>query len=121
MGIEGLVMKMEIDIEQCRENDKIKEIITQSDLSIKHMKLFLRLCDTIYIHGINYNVIIEGKQVIILLISSKPENKTGEFHTSSLGTVLYRMRDIEMNNDDISSYCLVEDNMIQFIINILPP
>lgn len=113
------MINLEIDIEQCRENDKIKEIITKSDISIKHMKVLLRLCDTIYIHGINYNIIIEGQKVIILLISSKPENKTGEFHTTSLGTVLYRMRDIEMNNEDISSRCLTEDNMIQIIINFL--
>lgn len=109
---------MDIDIEQCRENDKIKEIITQSHLPIKHIKLLLRLCDTIYINGINYNVIIDGEQVIILLISSKPENVTGEFHTPSLSIVLYKMRDIEKENDDITTRCVVEDNIIQIKLNI---
>jgi hypothetical protein len=109
---------LEVDIEQCRENDKIKEIITKSGLHIKYIKLLLRLCDTIYINAINYNVIINGKQVIILLISSKPENVTGEFHTPSLSIVLYKMRDIEKENDDITTRCVVEDNMIQVVLNI---
>jgi hypothetical protein len=109
---------LEIDIEQCRENDKIKEIITKSDLPIKHIKLLLRLCDTIYINAINYNVIINGGQVTILLISSKPENVTGEFNTPSLSIVLYKMRDIEKNNDDITTRCVVEDNIIQILLNI---
>jgi hypothetical protein len=109
---------LEIDIEQCRENDKIKEIITKSDLPIKHIKLLLRLCDTIYINAINYNVVIKGGSVTILLISSKPENITGEFHTPSLSIVLYKMRDIEKENDDITTKCVVEDNMIQILLNI---
>ena len=109
---------MEIDIEQCRENDMIKEIVTKSDLPIKHIKLLLRLCDTIYINAINYNVIIKGEQVIILLISSKPGNVTGEFNTPSLSIVLYKIRDIEKDNDDITTKCVVEDNMIQILLKI---
>ena len=31
--------KMKIDIEQCRENDMIKDIISKSGLQIKHIKL----------------------------------------------------------------------------------
>lgn len=50
---------MDIDIEQCRENDKIKEVISKSGLPVKYIKLLLRLSDTIYINGINYNVMVE--------------------------------------------------------------
>ena len=61
---------MDIDIEQCRENDKIKEAISKSGLSIKHIKLLLRISDVIYINAINYNVMVEDNRVSILLISS---------------------------------------------------
>ena len=50
--------KMDIDVEQCRENDIIKDIISKSGLPIKHIKLLLRLSDAIYINAINYNVAI---------------------------------------------------------------
>ena len=50
--------KMDIDVEQCRENDIIKDIISKSGLPIKHIKLLLRLSDSIYINAINYNVAI---------------------------------------------------------------
>lgn len=109
---------MDIDIEQCRENDKIKEIISKSGLPIKHIKLLLRVSDAIYINAINYNVNINDGEVIILLISSKPENKTGVFNTTSLNNVLYKLRDIEKENDDIRTRCVVEDNMIQILMDI---
>ena len=41
--MEGL--NLEIDVEQCRENDKVKEIISKSGLPIKYIKLLLRLSD----------------------------------------------------------------------------
>ena len=64
---------MEINIEQCRENDKIKDVISKSGLPIKHIKLLLRISDAIYINAINNNVSIDGSLVKLLLISSKPE------------------------------------------------
>jgi len=109
---------VDIDIEQCRENDKIKEIISKSGLPIKHIKLLLRVSDAIYINAINYNVNINDGEVIILLISSKPENKTGIFNTTSLNNVLYKLRDMEKENDDIKTKCVVEDNMIQIVMDI---
>ncbi|MGZ7210164.1 MAG: hypothetical protein ACXVHV_09820, partial [Methanobacterium sp.] len=90
---------MEIDIEQCRENDLIKRIISKSELPIKLIKILLRLSDAIYINGINYNVMTQGKGATLLLISSKPENITGEFHTISLSNVFYKLRDMEKEND----------------------
>ncbi|NYB51509.1 MAG: hypothetical protein HVN35_02940 [Methanobacteriaceae archaeon] len=109
---------MDIDIEQCRENDKIKEIISTSGLPIKHIKLLLRLSDTIYINAINYNVIIEGNQVTILLISSKPENKTGILNTFSITNVLYKLRDMEKENDDLKTHCEVEGNLFKILIDV---
>ncbi|MDP3065923.1 MAG: hypothetical protein Q8N08_04215 [Methanobacteriaceae archaeon] len=109
---------MDIDIEQCRENDKIKEIISSSELPIKHIKLLLRLSDAIYINAINYNVSVKDKQVTILLISSKPENQTGVFNTISLTNVLYRLKEIQKENDDFKTICKVEDGMLKVSINI---
>jgi hypothetical protein len=109
---------MDIDIEQCRENDKIKEIISNSGLPIKHIKLLLRLSDAIYINAINYNVITEDNRIIILLISSKPDNKMGVFNTISLTNVLFRIKEMERDNDDLSTVCEVEDNMLKVTINL---
>ncbi|HMK53752.1 MAG TPA: hypothetical protein VK444_03140 [Methanobacteriaceae archaeon] len=109
---------MDIDIEQCRENDKIKEIISSSELPIKHIKLLLRLSDAIYINAINYNVSVEDKKVIILLISSKPDNNTGVFNTISLTNVLYRLKEIQKENDDIKTICEVEEDMLKVVIDI---
>ncbi|MBM4241148.1 MAG: hypothetical protein FJ150_05755 [Euryarchaeota archaeon] len=109
---------MDIDIEQCRENDKIKEIISKSGLPIKYIKLLLRLSDAIYINAINYNVIIDQGKVIILLISSKPEDKTGVFNTTSLNNVLYKIRDIEKENDDFRTKCEIEDNLLKILIEV---
>ncbi|MEG3224745.1 MAG: hypothetical protein BME94_04225 [Methanobacteriales archaeon Met13] len=109
---------MDIDIEQCRENDKIKEIISSSELPIKHIKLLLRLSDAIYINAINYNVSVKDNQVTILLISSKPENQTGVFNTISLTNVLYRLKEIQKENDDFKTICKVEDGMLKVSINI---
>ncbi len=109
---------MEIDIEQCRENDKIKEIISKSNLPIKHIKLLLRLSDLIYLNMINYNVIIDDGRAKILLISSKSENKIGVFNTSSLGNVLYKIKDIEKENEDIKTKCSMKNNMLQVTIDI---
>lgn len=110
---------MEISIEQCRENDLIKRIISKSGLPIKLIKLLLRLSDAIYINAINYNVTIDNNGATLLLISSKPENKTGNFNTISLTNVLYKLRDIEKENDDINTKIKVEDNMVQIIVEIV--
>ena len=109
---------MDIDIEQCRENDKIKNIISNSGLPIKHIKLLLRLSDAIYINAINYNVMVEDNRFILLLISSKPDNKTGIFNTISLTNVLFRLKEIERNNDDLSTVCELKDNMLKVIIDL---
>ncbi len=109
---------MDIDIEQCRENDKIKKIISNSGLPIKHIKLLLRLSDAIYINAINYNVMVEDNRFILLLISSKPDNKTGIFNTISLTNVLFRLKEIERNNDDLSTVCELKDNMLKVIIDL---
>ncbi len=107
---------MEISIEQCRENDLIKRIISKSELPIKLIKLLLRLSDAVYINGINYNVTIQDKGAILLLISSKPENKTGDFHTISISNVFYKLRGIEKENDDINTKIKVEENMVQIMV-----
>lgn len=113
-----VVIKMDIDVEQCRENDKIKRIISKSGLPIKHIKLLLRLSDTIYINGINYNVSIEEGVVNILLISSKPANKMGVFNTISLANVIYKLRDVDSNNEDIKTRCEVKDGIINVFVEI---
>lgn len=113
-----MVILVDIDIEQCRENDKIKDIISKSGLSIKYIKLLLRLSDSIYINAINYNVQIEDGSVIILLISSKPENKTGLFNITSLTNVLYKIRDMGKENKEINTICEIEDKIMKIIINI---
>jgi hypothetical protein len=110
---------MKIDIEQCRENDKIKAVISQSGLPIKQIKLLLRITDAIYINAINYNVYIEDNIVSILLISSKPENKTGVFNTISLTNVLYRIKEMERDNDDIISKCIIIDDMLKVQVEVL--
>jgi hypothetical protein len=109
---------VDIDIEQCRENDKIKEVISKSGLPVKHIKLLLRLSDTIYINGINYNVMVEGKHVLILLISSKPDNETGVFKTYSITNVLYKLREIEKEHDDFETRCEVEDDLFKILVNL---
>jgi hypothetical protein len=109
---------MEINIEQCRQNDKIKDVISKSSLPIKYIKLLLRISDAIYINAINYNVSIDDNVVSILLISSKPENKKGSFNTISLTNVLYRIKDMEKENKDVKTQCVVNDGMIQILINI---
>jgi hypothetical protein len=109
---------MDIDIEQCRENDKIKEIISNSGLPIKHIKLLLRLSDAIYINAINYNVVVDANHVIILFISSKPKNKTGVFNTISLTNVLFRLKEMERDNDDLNTVCEVEDKMLKVTIDL---
>jgi hypothetical protein len=111
---------MDIDIEQCRENDKIKEIISTSGLPIKHIKLLLRLSDTIYINALNYNVVVEGNQVSILLISSKPDNITGVFNTFSITNVLYKLREMEKEHDDINTHCEVDGDLFKIMIEIKP-
>jgi hypothetical protein len=108
---------MDIDIEQCRENDLIKRIISKSELPIKLIKLLLRLSDAIYINAINYNVTIHDNGATLLLISSKPENKKGDFHTISLSNVFYKLRDIEKENEDVKTKIKTDENMIQIIIN----
>ena len=109
---------MDIDIEQCRENDKIKKIISNSGLPIKHIKLLLRLSDAIYINAINYNVMVEDNRFILLLISSKPDNKTGIFNTISLTNVLFRLKEMERDHDDLSTVCEVEDKMLKVTIDL---
>ena len=111
---------MDIDIEQCRENDKIKEIISTSGLPIKHIKLLLRLSDTIYINGINYNVVIDSNQVLVLLISSKPDNLTGVFNTFSITNVLDKLREMEKEHDDMKTHCEVDGDLFKILIEINP-
>jgi hypothetical protein len=110
--------KMEIDVEQCRENDIIKDIISKSSLPIKNIKLLLRLSDAIYINAINYNVAIDDGVVNLLLISSKPENIKGTFNTTSLTNVLYRIKDMEKENKEMKTKCKVVDGMLQVLIEI---
>ncbi|MGB9838797.1 hypothetical protein [Methanothermobacter sp.] len=107
---------MDIDIEQCRENDKIKEIISSSGLPIKYIKLLLRLSDGIYINGVNYNVKITDDGVSILLISSKPENRTGLFRTGALTNIFYRIREIEKENEEIETEIRVSEGLIEVMI-----
>ena len=109
---------IEINIEQCRQNDKIKDVISKSNLPIKHIKLMLRISDAIYINAINYNVSIEDDIVSILLISSKPENKKGSFNTISLTNVLFRIKDMEKENKDVKTKCVIIDGMLQVLVNI---
>ncbi len=115
-----MVNFVEIDIEQCRENDKIKDIIITSGLPIKYIKLLLRLFDTIYINAINYNVLVNDNQVVILIISSKPENITGVLHTYSITNVLYKLRDMEKDHDDLKTHCEVDENILKIILDINP-
>jgi hypothetical protein len=110
---------MDIDIEQCRENDKIKDIISKSGLSIKHIKLLLRVSDVIYINAINYNVMVKDDKITILMLSSKPENKMGSFNTTSLAIILNRIMDIEKDYDELETSCLIEDNILKIDIRIL--
>ena len=110
---------MEIDIEQCRQNDVIKDVISRSKLPIKHIKLLLRISDAIYINAINYNVAIDDSIVSILLISSKPDNIKGIFNTTSLTNVLFRIKDMEKENIDIKTKCIVEDDMIKVIVEVI--
>ena len=109
---------MEINIEQCRQNDKIKDVISKSSLPIKYIKLLLRISDAIYINAINYNVSIDEGIVSILLISSKPDNKKGSFNTISLTNILYRIKDLEKENRDVKTKCVVVDGMLQVLVNI---
>jgi hypothetical protein len=110
---------MKIDIQQCRENDMIKDIISKSGLPIKHIKLLLRISDTIYINAINYNVSIEGATVNLFLISSKPENITGSFNTISLTNVLQRIKEIVLGNDEVKTKCIIVDGMLKVQVNFL--
>ena len=110
---------MEINIEQCRENDKIKDVISKSGLPIKHIKLLLRISDAIYINAINYNVAIDGSLVKLLLISSKPENQKGTFNTTSLTNILYRIKDMEKDNIDVKTKCIIIDGMLQVVIEVI--
>jgi len=109
---------MEIDIEQCRENDKIKDIISKSGLSIKLIKLLLRVSDVIYINAINYNFMVEDNLVTILLLSSKPENKMGSFNTTSLAIVLNRIKDIDKDYEELKTWCEIENNILKIEIEI---
>ncbi|MDD1774482.1 MAG: hypothetical protein LUQ24_03005 [Methanobacterium sp.] len=109
---------MDIDIEQCRENDKIKDIISKSGLSIKHIKLLLRVSDVIYINAINYNVQVSDDLVTILLLSSKPENKMGLFNITSLAIVLNRIKDIERDYEEMETWCQIENDVMKVELKI---
>ena len=110
---------MQINVEQCRENDKIKDVISKSGIPIKYIKLLLRISDVIYINAINYNVTIENNLVKILLISSKPDNIKGNFNTISLTNILFRIKDMEKENSDISTKSIVVDGMLQIQIKVM--
>jgi hypothetical protein len=109
---------MDINIEQCRENDKIKDVISKSGFPIKHIKLLLRISDAIYINAINYNVSIDDNIIKMLLISSKPENQKGNFNTTSLTNVLYRIKDMERDNKDVKTKCIIIDGMLQVQVEV---
>lgn len=109
---------VEIDIEQCRENDKIKKIISTSNLPIKYMKILLRLSDSIYLNAMHYNIKIENKKVSIILISSKPHYKSGQFNTTSLTNVLYKLREMERENEEIITACEVKNDLFHILIKI---
>jgi len=104
---------MKIDIEQCRENDKIKDLISKSGLPIKYIKILNRISDTIYINSINYNVSIDKNIIKLLLISSKPENKNGVYNTISLTNILYRIKELELNNNELKTICKTINNMLE--------
>jgi hypothetical protein len=108
---------MKIDIEQCRENDMIKDVISKSGLPIKHIKILLRISDTIYINAINYNVSIENTSVKLILISSKPDNITGSFNTISLTNILQRIKEIVLGNDEIKTKCQIIDGILEIQVN----
>jgi len=63
---------------------------------------------------------VEGEHVLILLISSKPDNETGVFNTYSLTNVLYKLREMEKEHDDLETRCEVEDNLFKILVNINP-
>ncbi|SCG86455.1 hypothetical protein [Methanobacterium congolense] len=109
---------MEISVEQCRENDRIKEIISKSGLPIKYIKLLLRISDAIYINAVNYNVSIEDSTVTILLISSKPENKMGQFNTIPLNNIFYRLTQMSKENSEVKTLCEVEDGLLKVTVHI---
>ncbi len=113
-----MVVLVEIDLEQCRENDKIKEIISKSQLPIKYIKLLLRLSDGIYLNAINYNVAINNKTIIITLISSKPDNENGFFNTTSLTNIFYKLREMERENHEIQTSCQIDKDLINLVIEI---
>lgn len=113
-----MVVLVEIDLEQCRENDKIKEIISKSQLPIKYIKLLLRLSDGIYLNAINYNVAINNKTIIITLISSKPDNENGFFNTTSLTNIFYKLREMERENNEIQTSCQIDKDLINLVIEI---
>jgi hypothetical protein len=110
------VVPLNIDLEQCRENDKIKEIISSSNLPIKHIKLLLRLSDAVYLNALNYNVVIDGDKTKFVIISSKPDNKPGVFNTTSLSNVLFKLRELKRENKDIKTKCQIEDQLLNIII-----
>ncbi len=113
-----VVVLVEIDLEQCRENDKIKEIISKSQLPIKYIKLLLRLSDGIYLNAINYNVAINNNTINITLISSKPDNENGFFNTTSLTNIFYKLREMERENPEIQTSCQIDKNLINLVIEI---
>jgi hypothetical protein len=111
------VVPLNIDVEQCRENDKIKEIISSSALPIKHIKLLLRLSDAVYLNAFNYNVVIDDNKTTFVLISSKPDNKTGAFNTTSLSNVLYKLRELKRENKEINTHCQIKDQLLNIVIS----
>jgi len=113
-----VVILVEIDLEQCRENDKIKEIISKSQLPIKYIKLLLRLSDGIYLNAINYNVAINNNTINITLISSKPDNENGFFNNTSLTNIFYKLREMERENPEIQTSCQIDNNLINLVIEI---
>jgi hypothetical protein len=62
---------------------------------------------------------VEDNRFVILLISSKPDNKTGVFNTISLTNVLFRLKEMERDNDDLSTVCEIEDKMLKLTIDLI--
>jgi hypothetical protein len=65
-------------------------------------------------------VVVDGNHVVILLISSKPDNVTGCFNTFSITNVLLKLRGMEKEHDDIKTHCEVDDGLFKIGIDVNP-
>jgi hypothetical protein len=65
-------------------------------------------------------VVIDSNQVLVLLISSKPDNLTGVFNTFSITNVLDKLREMEKEHDDMKTHCEVDGDLFKILIEINP-